>query len=153
MRSALFIAIVAASLSSAQVVSTQITPLPAGIPNAAKPEEKKEPAKLEGQVSNAITGERIKRVNIILMPAEPQRGTDFVPLSTMTDAEGKFAMTEIPPGKYRLWAERTAFVRTEYGARGANQMGATINLSPRTGDEAVTVPPPTARNHYRPRHG
>ena len=121
MRSALFIAIVTALLSSAQVVSTQTTPLPAGTPNAlplpnanndpnaAKPEEKKEPAKLEGQVSNAATGERIKRVNIILMPAEPQRGTDFVPLSTMTDAEGKFAMTEIPPGRYRLWAERTGF--------------------------------------------
>jgi protocatechuate 3,4-dioxygenase beta subunit len=93
--------------------------------NSAKQEP---PASVEGRVVNLATGEPLKRANVVLMPAEPR--PDHTPYSTATDAAGAFAVTGIPPGKYRLWAERTGYVRTEYGARGASRMGATITLGP-----------------------
>lgn len=102
-----------------------------GNPDAARPnaeEEKKEPGRLEGQVTNAVTGAPLRRANIMLMPAEP--GPDVIPSSTVTDAEGRFAMVDIVPGKYRLSADRTGFVRSEFGARGANRGGTTVTLAP-----------------------
>jgi hypothetical protein len=91
----------------------------------SKPEP---PAKLHGRITNAATGAPIKRANIILMSAEPR--PDATPYSTSSDAAGEFAMSEIVPGKYRLWAERTGYVRNEYGARGTNPMGAVISIAP-----------------------
>jgi hypothetical protein len=92
---------------------------------AAKPEP---PAKLQGRITNATTGEPLKRASIMLMPAEPR--PDSTPYSTSSDASGAFAMSDIVPGKYRLWAERTGYVRQEYGARGSNLMGSTISVGP-----------------------
>ena len=112
------------STSTAEPVRTQASPATPGTGQTAP----KEPAKISGRVTNAATGEPLKRVNIIAQPAEP--GPDSVPSSTTTDAEGKFAMAELPAGKYRLSADRAGFVRNEFGARGKNRMGTTITLTP-----------------------
>lgn len=101
---------------------------PSGNPAAAAQQKTAvEPARLSGRVAHAATGEPLKRVNIILFPTEP--GPDFVPASTITDAEGAFAMTGLPPGKYRMSAERAGFVRKEFGARGNSRTGTTIALA------------------------
>ena len=97
-------------------------------PPAAAPSQSKEPAKLSGTITNATTGEPIKRANIMIMPAEP--GPESTPSAITSDAEGKFSIIDLAPGRYRLWAERTGFVRSQYGARGADRMGSIITLAP-----------------------
>lgn len=109
---------------------TPIQPAPnqPGPNQPTQPAEPKEPAKISGKVTNSTTGQPLKRASVTMYPAEP--GPDMVPLTTVTDAEGVFAMAEIPPGKYRLSVERTGFVRAEFGARGKSRMGTTITLVP-----------------------
>jgi protocatechuate 3,4-dioxygenase beta subunit len=50
--------------------------------------------------------------------------------STMTDASGRFAMTNIAPGSYRMVGERTGFVHTTYGSRGPSLPGPPLTLGP-----------------------
>jgi len=45
-----------------------------------------------------------------------------------TDAAGRFAMTGIAPGKYRLSAEHNGFIVTTYGARGPGKPGTLLTL-------------------------
>ena len=113
----------------AHVAIAQNPPVPVPVPRqSAEPAKQEPPAKLQGRVTNAATGEPLKRANIMLMATEPR--PDYTPYSTSTDAAGNFAMAEIVPGKYRLWADRTGYVRQEYGARGATTVGATLTIAP-----------------------
>ena len=93
------------------------------------PQQQKEepPASLEGQVANAITGEPLKKVMLILTPN--QQRPDSTPYSTTSDASGHFAMANIAPGSYRLASERTGFVRGAYGSPGPMRPGTTLTLS------------------------
>jgi protocatechuate 3,4-dioxygenase beta subunit len=77
---------------------------------------------LEGIVRHAATGQPLNRVMILLRSVTP--GNELPPLSTLTNAEGRFAMKGIDPGPYRISAERTGYVRTEYGARPGMVIGA-----------------------------
>src|SRR5450432_4318230 len=86
------------------------------------------PGRIEGQVVNAITGEPLKKASLILSPMQP-RGGDITPSSAMTDATGHFTISNITPGTYRLSAERTGFVRADYGATGPMRGGTTITVS------------------------
>jgi protocatechuate 3,4-dioxygenase beta subunit len=88
----------------------------------------KTPARIEGRVLSAVTGEPVKRSTVMLMPMQP--GGEVAPSSTLTDAEGRFAMANLPPGNYRLTAEKTGFVRSEYGAKGNSRGGTTLTLAP-----------------------
>src|SRR5207248_1961743 len=84
-------------------------------------------------VLNATTGDPVNKANLILRRAEGSAGMGPFPTSysTTTDAEGKFAMKDIDPGKYRLSVNRTGFVNAEYGARGAMRPGTTLSLDPK----------------------
>jgi hypothetical protein len=95
-------------------------------PRAAQGPPQK-PGRLTGKILNAVTGEPLARADVMLMPG--QAGPERATYSTTTDASGSFVMADIPPGRYRLWGDRTGYVRTELGSRGAGRMGTTINVA------------------------
>jgi hypothetical protein len=105
----------------------QQPPNPGGPNN--EPVKEQPPASIEGQIVNAVTGEPIKRATLVLVPANQPR-PDNAPSSTTSDANGRFAMSNIAPGSYMLSADRTGYVRTNYGARGPMRPGTAITLSP-----------------------
>ncbi len=94
-----------------------------------QPQQQKEepPASVEGQVVNAITGEPLKKVMLVLTPNQ-QRG-DSTLYSATSDASGQFTITNITPGSYRLSSERTGFVRGSYGSPSPMRPGTTLTLS------------------------
>ena len=85
---------------------------------------------VERQVLNAITGEPVKKANIVLRRADSSRSRSGPPQSyaTSTDTAGRFSMKAIDSGQYRLSVDRTGFVSTEYGARASTRQGTTLSL-------------------------
>jgi len=59
--------------------------------------------------------------NTVTSPMTPYAGT--------TDATGKFRIENVEPGKYFLMAERTGFVRQQYGARKNSMPGTLLTLT------------------------
>ena len=94
-----------------------------------QPQQSQAPATIEGSVTNAITGEPLKRATLILIPMQAGPSGQ-PPSSTISDASGRFSMNNIAPGSYRLMAERTAYVRTEYGSRHPGRPGSVLTVSP-----------------------
>ena len=92
-----------------------------------QPAKQEPPGRLEGTVSNVASGEPLKRANVVLMPAEGRPDGSY---STSTDAAGRFAFESVAPGTYRLWADRTGYVRSEYGSKTQGRLGSTISVSP-----------------------
>jgi protocatechuate 3,4-dioxygenase beta subunit len=54
-----------------------------------------------------------------------QAGTSF---TATTDDQGKFALSDVDEGAYRLYVARNGFVRAEYGQRSVNRPGTVITL-------------------------
>ncbi len=82
----------------------------------------KEPLKVEGHALNAVSGEPLRRVTLTLSPID-HAGT---PRTSVSDAQGRFVFEGIAAGTYRLAAERTGFLRSEYGARKTESPGVPI---------------------------
>lgn len=117
----LYLLILLISISAFSQVPGTPTVRPTNPPPAAavtpeppqyKPEEL---CTIEGIVRNHLTGEPLKKVNILLNRFGDSRSYTQ-PSSTATNAEGKFALKGLEPGQYRMSAERPGFVRSEYGA-------------------------------------
>ena len=84
---------------------------------AQQPSERPpEKASIEGFVVKAGTGEPVRKARLSLQKAEGRQGP-FASHSAVTDAAGHFVIHNIEPGRYRLWTERTGYVRQEYGQR------------------------------------
>jgi protocatechuate 3,4-dioxygenase beta subunit len=98
--------------------------------NTAPPTPTEDLCAIEGQVLNAVSGEPIKKASLSLMRTDISPGEAMFPNSygTTSDAQGKFAMKDIEPGKYRLMVNRNGYVATTYGARGAGRPGTTLSL-------------------------
>lgn len=94
---------------------------------------------LSGRVSNSLTGEPLKKVSIQLMP----RGGVTVATSasgamqpsgvrqgysTISLADGSFAIENIEPGDYILSGRRTGYLYTQYGGRGPLSAGSVLTL-------------------------
>ena len=76
----------------------------------AQPAQPARVARIEGRVV-ALGGEPIARASVKL------EGPG-APLTRLTNAEGRFVLDAIPPGReYKLTAERTGFLTGRYGAR------------------------------------
>jgi Carboxypeptidase regulatory-like domain len=102
-------------------------------PAPTKPEDL---SAMEGQVVNAVTGEPLGKAALTLRradspPGPPGMGGPARSYSASSDASGKFSITNIEPGKYRLSATRTGFVAAEFGARDYMQTGTTFTLDPK----------------------
>ncbi len=98
------------------------------VSTAAQPvaEPAAEKCTLEGQVVAAGTGEPLKKARVILS-REKGRGKLQV---VITDAGGRFRLTDIEPGRYRLSVNRNGYVSQQYGQRRPNRPGAILSLAP-----------------------
>jgi hypothetical protein len=81
---------------------------------------------LEGQVVKAATGEPLKKARVRLQ--EVETGTSLV--TAITDLSGRFVLSDIEPGRYRLSVQRTGYLQQRYGQDGANRPGAILSLVP-----------------------
>jgi len=100
-----------------------------------------EPGRLEGIVVRLGTNTPLKQARVELRSAE---GSDVVrQVSTLED--GRFVIAGVAPGRYRLFAERTGFVRSEYGQQTPGRPGTVVTLeSGRTVSGLVVSVFPTA---------
>ena len=101
-------------------------------PSTSKPEDR---CVVQGHVSNAITGEPVRKANIRLtrQNVAPNAGnTSQGPqgYSTISQADGSFKIENIEPGNYHLSGDRAGYLLTEYGSKGVGQGGRTITLRP-----------------------
>ncbi len=80
---------------------------------------------LEGQVVAAATGQPLKKARLQLWKSEA-RGQ---PITTVTDASGRFLFTDIEPGRYRFSAYRNGYVGQQFGQRGPNHPGTILSLA------------------------
>jgi protocatechuate 3,4-dioxygenase beta subunit len=80
---------------------------------------------IAGQATNAATGAPVKKAELVLTRIDADPQTTY---SAATDRDGKFAMRDIEPGKYRLSIRANGFVEVNYGARGHNLVGTALAL-------------------------
>jgi protocatechuate 3,4-dioxygenase beta subunit len=116
--------------------------LPLALAAQTKPDDS---CSVSGQVSNAATGEPVRRAMVSLRRIDVSPGVTNIQVSGTgaTDATGRFAIAGIAPGKYRLSAERSGFIATQYGARGPNKAGTLLTLEPgqKSSDLAIRLTP------------
>jgi hypothetical protein len=79
---------------------------------------------IRGRVLGATTREPLRHARVWLRPAGFARD-----ISTLTDLEGRFELAQVPPGRYRLVAEKRSHLTLEYGQRHAREPGKPIDLS------------------------
>ncbi|HXP87350.1 MAG TPA: carboxypeptidase-like regulatory domain-containing protein [Bryobacteraceae bacterium] len=109
----------------------QAAPSAAPSPQSNAPETKPEDlASIEGQVSDANTGEPLRKANLVLRRTDvnPNGGTIPTSYTTSSDNGGKFVMDQIEPGRYRLTVDRTGYTNGEYGAPAPGRQGTTLSL-------------------------
>ena len=117
--------------------------LPLALAAQTKPED---PCSISGQVTNAATGEPVRRALVYLRRIDGSPGGVMniqVSHTGTTDAEGRFAIAGIAPGKYRLSAEHSGFIATQYGSRGPGKAGAllTLEAGQKSSDLAIRLTP------------
>ena len=103
----------------------------------APPAADQNKASVEGIVLNALTGEPLRRAQVVLRLASGRGATAMggvraVPrgpgIAASTDASGKFTLAGIDPGRYYLSADRNGFLRADYGAKRQGMAGTPIDL-------------------------
>jgi protocatechuate 3,4-dioxygenase beta subunit len=116
--------------------------LPLALAAQTKPDD---PCTVSGQVSNAATGEPVRRALVYLRRTDMSPGVTNVQVSNSgtTDAAGRFDIAGIAPGKYRLSAERSGFIAAQYGSRGPGKAGTLLTLEPgqKSSDLAIRLTP------------
>lgn len=81
---------------------------------------------IRGRVVRADTGEPLRRVQVRVDEwSTADRGG---PAATMTDAEGRYDLTQLPPGRYQLKATRGDYVEVAYGQRRPFERGRPVEL-------------------------
>jgi hypothetical protein len=81
---------------------------------------------VEGETVKATTGEGLKKMTVQLFSME--RGGE--PLSTLTDANGRFVFSGVEPGGYSLMASGNGYPSQRYGQRGRFDAGKILKLTP-----------------------
>jgi hypothetical protein len=73
------------------------------------PPASQEPASIEGEVRNSVTGEPIERAHVAANLGNQQR------YGTYTDAAGKFTIPGLPPASYMITLDRVGYVTPSTG--------------------------------------
>jgi len=105
----------------------------AGIPNGSVPQAPPTPPEdlctVEGHIFNAVTGELLRKATIMMNRTEITAGrSGRSTFSGMTDASGKFSISSVEPGKYRVNASHTGFLNMQYNARRPGGPGTDLEL-------------------------
>lgn len=88
--------------------------------------QQQERCTVEGRVVKAGTGEPLSKARILLQKTDSRDAF----YSASSNESGRFAIQNVPPGRYRLGAERNGYLRMHYGQRRPNQPGAVLTLEP-----------------------
>jgi hypothetical protein len=81
---------------------------------------------IRGRVVRADTGAPLRRVQVRV--DEWSTGDLGGPAATMTDAEGRYELTQLPAGRYQLKATRGGYVEVAYGQRRPFERGRPLEL-------------------------
>ena len=94
---------------------------------------------VEGQVTNAQTGEPLRKVNIDLWNVKVREQR----YETITTTGGRFVVRDIEPGQYHMSANKRGYGSTAYGARSNNRSGTILSLDPgqHLGNFVLRMPP------------
>src|SRR5947207_1768766 len=112
----------------AVVLSVIVAALPAqqDVPvSSEKPAEKQE-CQISGTVVRQDGGEPLKNARVTLEPEA--RNQDNKRAVLRTAADGKFCFTGVAPGRYRLGAERSGYIKQMYGGEDAWSQGAILAI-------------------------
>jgi hypothetical protein len=82
---------------------------------------------IRGRVVRADTGEPLRRVEVRVV--EWSSGDRGGPAATMTDAEGRYELTQLPAGRYQLKARRGGYVEVAYGQRRPFERGRPLEIA------------------------
>ena len=82
---------------------------------------------IRGRVVRADTGEPLRRVQVRI--DEWSAGDQAGPAATMTDAEGRYELTQLSAGRYQLKATRGGYVEVAYGQRRPFERGRPVELA------------------------
>ncbi len=82
---------------------------------------------IRGRVVRADTAEPLRRVQVRVDEWNTRDGSG--PAATMTDAEGRYELTQLPAGRYQLKATRGGYVEVAYGQRRPFERGRPLELS------------------------
>ena len=94
---------------------------------------------IAGSLTTADRGEPLRRATVRVASTSPR-----VTRTTTTDAEGRFRISELPPGEYRLSALRPGFLEMVYGAAqpGGTRSGTPIRLAQGQAIENISLQVP-----------
>lgn len=84
-------------------------------------------ATLSGVVTDAATGQPLKKAQLMLRNSEPGNGRFQRPEVVTTGVDGQYTFT-VDPGQYRLAANRNGYVQQAYGQKDARRPGTTLTL-------------------------
>jgi hypothetical protein len=87
---------------------------------------KKDECSIAGMVVKLAGSEPLTKARVHLQSMEDQTRA----ISTVTNADGRFELKGIDPGRYRLTVSRVGFVTQEYGQRKTDDPGAVLSLRP-----------------------
>ena len=82
---------------------------------------------VEGTVVRAGSNEPLPETQIVVAPVSRSLRESRV---AATNSEGKFQVTDLPAGSYRLFFEHDGFVRGEFGQRSPGTPGVEIEITP-----------------------
>jgi protocatechuate 3,4-dioxygenase beta subunit len=123
----LFLTVIAGWIVLLPTAAAQVRPANRAAPPPAESARPEDRCSVQGIIVNAATGEPLRKADIIVRPVGGRgRGVAY---SAVSDAAGRFSITGLNPGEYRLSAERAGFARQEFGAKRPNEPGRAIPLS------------------------
>lgn len=107
--------------------ATGPNPRPAAPPrdSSARPAPVTGTGVIRGRVLGADTGLPLRRARVML---RPQAGSGEGRM-TLTDADGTFAFTGLPAGRYDVHGSKPRYVDMSLGARGPNRPGRPVDLA------------------------
>ena len=95
---------------------------------------------IKGTVTNAVTGERLRKAFVRLTPASDAANVR----PAVTDEEGRFIFENIQPGNYSLEAEHTGFIEGKYGADAGSPVELKLVAGQNLSDLNIKLMPPSA---------
>jgi hypothetical protein len=120
---------------SAQVVMPQRPGMPPRDARQAQPPSGT--ASISGRITAADSGMPLRRVQVRATSAE-LRGSR----TTLTDADGRFTLAELPAGRYTLSLSKPGFAQMQYGQKRPQQPGTPIDVADgqKVADANVAMP-------------